>query len=71
MPQSELHPDPEIDAVLFSSKEEKGGRSMQSSTVYCDTCDAANRPQARFCVACGQALAVPIPKKHTHSMKSS
>lgn len=30
---------------------------MQPSTVYCDTCGAANRPQARFCIACGQAMA--------------
>jgi hypothetical protein len=30
---------------------------MHPSTVYCDHCGAANRPQARFCVACGQALA--------------
>jgi WD40 repeat protein len=31
---------------------------MQPSTVYCDTCGVANRPQARFCIACGQAMAV-------------
>ncbi len=24
--------------------------------LYCDTCGAANRPQARFCFACGQLL---------------
>jgi eukaryotic-like serine/threonine-protein kinase len=29
---------------------------MLPSTVYCDTCGAANRPQARFCIACGQAM---------------
>jgi eukaryotic-like serine/threonine-protein kinase len=26
------------------------------STLFCDACGAANRPQARFCVACGQPL---------------
>ena len=30
---------------------------MNPSTVYCDTCGAANRPTARFCIACGQAMA--------------
>jgi eukaryotic-like serine/threonine-protein kinase len=30
---------------------------MLPSTVYCDTCGAANRPQARFCIACGKAMA--------------
>jgi serine/threonine protein kinase len=30
---------------------------MHPSTVYCDTCGAANRPQARFCITCGQAMA--------------
>lgn len=36
---------------------------MLPSTVYCDNCGAANRPQARFCVACGQAMpgASPLP----------
>ena len=29
---------------------------MQPSTVYCDTCGAANRSQARFCIACGQVM---------------
>jgi eukaryotic-like serine/threonine-protein kinase len=29
---------------------------MVSSTVYCDNCGTANRPQARFCIACGQAM---------------
>lgn len=29
---------------------------MVPSTVYCDNCGAANRPQARFCIACGQAM---------------
>ena len=31
---------------------------MVSSTVYCDNCGAANRPQARFCIACGQTMPV-------------
>jgi serine/threonine protein kinase len=30
---------------------------MQPSTVYCDNCGAANRPTARFCISCGQAMA--------------
>src|SRR5438067_1228144 len=30
----------------------------KESAVYCDTCGAANRPQARFCIACGQAMPV-------------
>ncbi len=29
---------------------------MQPSTVYCDSCGTANRPQARFCISCGQAM---------------
>jgi len=29
---------------------------MLPSTVYCDNCGAANRPQARFCIVCGQAM---------------
>ena len=29
---------------------------MISSPFYCDTCGAANRPQAAFCFACGQPL---------------
>lgn len=29
---------------------------MQSSAIYCDTCGAANRLQARFCIACGHAM---------------
>jgi serine/threonine protein kinase len=31
---------------------------MVPSTVYCDNCGAANRPQARFCIACGQTMPV-------------
>jgi serine/threonine protein kinase len=31
---------------------------MVPSTVYCDKCGAANRPQARFCIACGQTMPV-------------
>ena len=31
---------------------------MQPSTVYCDTCGTANRPQARFCISCGQAMPI-------------
>src|SRR5437879_5909810 len=27
-----------------------------NSTFFCDRCGAANRPEARFCRACGQAL---------------
>jgi ribosome recycling factor len=30
---------------------------MNPSTVYCDNCGAANRPTARFCTKCGQAMA--------------
>ncbi len=30
---------------------------MPPSTVYCDNCGAANRPQARFCTACGELMA--------------
>ena len=30
---------------------------MPPSTVYCDNCGAANRPQARFCNACGEPMA--------------
>ncbi len=30
---------------------------MIPSAVYCDACGTPNRPQARFCVACGQATA--------------
>jgi WD40 repeat protein len=26
------------------------------STIYCNTCGAANRPQARFCCACGNVM---------------
>src|ERR1700680_263913 len=29
---------------------------MSPSTVYCDNCGAANRPQARFCIGCGQTM---------------
>src|SRR5438132_928078 len=29
---------------------------MISSHIFCDSCGAANRPQATFCFACGQAL---------------
>jgi serine/threonine protein kinase len=29
---------------------------MQSSTVYCDNCGAANWPTARFCTKCGHAM---------------
>ena len=29
---------------------------MVPSTVYCDNCGAANRAQARFCIACGQVM---------------
>jgi WD40 repeat protein/tRNA A-37 threonylcarbamoyl transferase component Bud32 len=29
---------------------------MNPSTVYCDTCGAANRPTARFCTACGHTM---------------
>lgn len=32
---------------------------MNSSLIYCDLCGAANRPQAVFCVACGQRLTAP------------
>ena len=31
---------------------------MVPFTVYCDNCGAANRPQARFCIACGQTMPV-------------
>ncbi|EFH84908.1 serine/threonine protein kinase [Ktedonobacter racemifer DSM 44963] len=31
---------------------------MQSSAIYCDACGAGNRPQARFCMACGQTMPV-------------
>ncbi len=31
---------------------------MQPSTIYCDTCGTANRPQARFCIGCGQAMPI-------------
>src|SRR5215471_11074401 len=31
---------------------------MQTPTIYCDNCGTANRPQARFCVSCGEAMLV-------------
>ena len=34
---------------------------MSSSFPYCDVCGAANRPNARFCRACGQILSGPAP----------
>jgi WD40 repeat protein len=36
---------------------------MISSPFYCDTCGAANRPQAAFCYACGQPLHTQGGKK--------
>lgn len=33
---------------------------MFSSTLFCDTCGVANRPQAVFCVACGRRLHAPL-----------
>src|SRR5574340_394435 len=47
---------------------------MQPSTIYCDTCGTANRPQARFCVACGQAMPIvssPPPPAHAGPAVSS
>ena len=35
---------------------------MISIPLYCDTCGAANRPQASFCYACGQPLQAQIGK---------
>ena len=32
------------------------GVAMLSSTLYCDTCGAANRPEAKFCFSCGEPL---------------
>ena len=29
---------------------------MNPAPLYCDACGAANRPQARFCLVCGQSL---------------
>src|SRR5258708_1458451 len=30
---------------------------MLPSTIYCDNCGAANRPQSKFCVSCGKTSA--------------
>src|SRR5579863_7297154 len=38
---------------------------MNPSTVYCDTCGAANRPTARFCTACGQTMPAASSLPHT------
>ncbi len=29
---------------------------MVTATLYCDVCGAVNRPQAQFCISCGQSL---------------
>ncbi len=34
---------------------------MNPSTVFCDNCGAANQPQARVCLVCGQAMPIPTP----------
>ncbi len=34
---------------------------MDPSTVFCENCGAANQPQARVCLVCGQALPIPTP----------
>ncbi len=38
-----------------------------SSTIFCDTCGAANRAQARFCIACGRPMlnAANVTISHT------
>ncbi len=33
---------------------------MNPSTIYCDQCGAVNQPEARFCPACGSAMAAPL-----------
>src|SRR5258707_15412268 len=40
---------------------------MISSHIFCDSCGAANRPQATFCFACGQALQKTPGKKSSPS----
>ena len=34
---------------------------MDPSTVFCENCGAANQPQARVCLVCGQAMQLPTP----------
>src|SRR5690242_15228885 len=36
---------------------------MISSPLYCDSCGAANRPQALYCFACGKSLHIQMGKK--------
>ena len=42
---------------------------MSTALLYCDSCGAANRVQARFCIACGTSLqgVNPLPSSPTHS----
>src|SRR3984893_4825716 len=42
---------------------------MLPSTVYCDNCGSVNRPQAQFCVACGQALASALSAPPTQAAR--
>jgi serine/threonine protein kinase len=42
--------------VAYSVNQSKGATPMNPSTIFCDNCGAANRPTARFCISCGQAL---------------
>ncbi len=37
---------------------------MSTAPVYCDSCGAANRAQARFCIRCGQALQYNVEEPH-------
>src|SRR5437763_1858982 len=44
----------------LSSNGIAGKHMTFSSTLYCDTCGGANRPQAMFCSACGRRLHAPM-----------
>ena len=45
----------------FGSAQPERAGVMDPSSVYCNTCGAANRIQAAFCFACGQSLHTAAP----------
>jgi WD40 repeat protein/predicted Ser/Thr protein kinase len=48
----------------MNSNKDEGDNSMSTASVYCDSCGAANRAQARFCIRCGQALQYNAGEPH-------
>ena len=50
-----------VELIKISPMIFTGVESMLSSHLYCTTCGAVHRPQAKFCIVCGRSLQGTLP----------